>query len=1054
LQPFKAVLVCIGMMAVALMLAAGVVISVAAAQTSPSNDSGQSRPSDSGSAKPSSGGDGSSSQLALPTAAAPSVHSTTMPSAVSGYFGLPVREIHFRGINDEARAVEHLREVIAQKPKEPLDRGKIRRSIQALYATGRFADIQVEAQRAPDNQVSLVFIAKENLFIGPISVTGMPKRPTRSQLINASKLQMGELYTREKIERAIQGMKNVLADNGYYRAIINETEDARPENLEILIRFEIIPGEQAHVGTFTIEGDPGFTQEEIQRIADFHPGNTANADHVTKGLQRLRKKYQKEDRLEAQVAFTSRVYRPETNTVDYKLRIDRGPTVDIHLRGAKMRKGKIKKYVPVYEESAVDEDLLNEGRRNLRDYFQTQGYFDVEVQVKQEKVDSHRHIYYQVERSQKHRLLAVALEGNKSFPAEIIRERMQIQPSGRLLIQGRFSQNLLSRDITAIENLYKENGFEQVKVTSEVQDDYGDVPGHMRVVIHVNEGPQTRIASLEIAGNQAVTDQEIRDRINASEGQAYSDSILAGDREAVLNFYFNLGFPHVSFESTAKPLPGEPTRMNVTYTVREGEQFFVDRILVSGMQNTRPSVVHREFRIRAGDPLSQAKMLDTQGHLYDLGLFTSVNMAVQNPEGAAKYKNLLFDVHEARRWTITYGLGVEVQTGSQPVDLKTLSQQQGVSQPSLAITLPPPQGRTGASPRVSFDVTRLNFRGRDHTIFFKSRVGRLQQRALISYEAPHWFNKDNLALTINAFFDSSRDVRTFTSDRLEASVSTTQELSKITRLLYRFSYRRVRVDPATLVIDPDLIPLFSKPVRLGMPSLTYIRDKRDNPLETTKGNYTTGDFGVAAGFFGSEASFGRFLVQNSTYQLFRKKWVFARSTRIGIEEPFGSSTLVPLPERYFAGGGNSHRGFAINQAGPRDLATGFPVGGNAMFLNNLEVRSPAPLLPFVQNNMSFALFIDSGNVFTSTEEMWSGILRWTQQDKEGCQSVQVSAPCNFNYLSHAVGAGVRYRTPIGPVRVDFGYNLNPPVFPVRGGTTPHIETLKRFNFYFSIGQTF
>jgi outer membrane protein assembly factor BamA len=164
--------------------------------------------------------------------------------------------------------------------------------------------------------------------------------------------------------------------------------------------------------------------------------------------------------------------------------------------------------------------------------------------------------------------------------------------------------------------------------------------------------------------------------------------------------------------------------------------------------------------------------------------------------------------------------------------------------------------------------------------------------------------------------------------------------------------------------------------------------------------------------------------------------------------------LVPLPERFFAGGGNSHRGFAINQAGPRDLTTGFPLGGEAMFLNNVELRLPPVALPFIGESISAVIFHDMGNVFSSTTDMFRSLFRTSQRFKSSCASTVpgVNAACDFNYMSHAVGAGVRYRTPIGPVRVDFGYNLNPPTFPVNRDA--RTETLKRFNFFFSIGQTF
>ncbi|HEX7961176.1 MAG TPA: BamA/TamA family outer membrane protein, partial [Terriglobales bacterium] len=266
------------------------------------------------------------------------------------------------------------------------------------------------------------------------------------------------------------------------------------------------------------------------------------------------------------------------------------------------------------------------------------------------------------------------------------------------------------------------------------------------------------------------------------------------------------------------------------------------------------------------------------------------------------------------------------------------------------------------------------------------------------------------------------------------------------------------------------LPLFSRPVRVGMPSFSAIRDHRDDPLESHKGNYNTLDFGVAAGIFGSQANYSRLFVQNATYYSFgaNRKWVFARSTRLGVEEPFGAKSntvqgTVPLPERFFAGGNNTHRGFGINQAGPRDPQTGFPIGGEGIFINNLELRSPAVPLPIVGENLSAVIFHDAGNVYTSAGDIIPSLFRISQKDKDQCKNfADPTAKCDFSYTSHAVGLGLRYRTPIGPVRVDLGYNLNPPTFPVReyvqkGNNPPeppHFETLGHFNFFFSIGQTF
>jgi outer membrane protein assembly factor BamA len=476
--------------------------------------------------------------------------------------------------------------------------------------------------------------------------------------------------------------------------------------------------------------------------------------------------------------------------------------------------------------------------------------------------------------------------------------------------------------------------------------------------------------------------------------------------------------------------------MDVTYTITEGRQVFVSQIITEGLQHTRPAVVQREMRIAAGQPLSQSRILASQRRLYDLGVFNQVNFAVENPEGEEPQKNLLLQLEEARRWTFTYGLGFEVQTGSSP----------GTSQP---------QGRTGYSPRVSFDITRLNFRGRDQTILFKSRYGRLEKLGLFTFEAPHLFNRDALKFNFTTYYEDSRNVRTFTAQRLEASIGIEQRWSNVTTLLYRFSYRDVRVDPRTLVIDPVLIPLFSKPTRIGMPTVTYVRDRRDDPIDSHKGMYTTMDFGISAGAFGSEASFNRFLFQNSSYYSLgkRHKYVLARTTRVGMEEPFGNpAQVIPLPELLYAGGGNTQRGFAINQAGPRDPVTGFPIGGQGLFINQVELRFPPLMLPWVGDTVSPVLFHDMGNVFASAGDIPSSIVRFSQPHQDLCRSLVTASQCSYNYNPQALGLGVRYKTPIGPVRLDFGYDLNPPIFPITRES--RIDQLAHFNFFFSIGQTF
>ena len=980
-------------------------------------------------------------------------------SAFARYSGYRVRSISFK--NTQRIDQSELLKSIPLQPGQLLDRNNVHASLQQLFATGRFRTIAAEVTPYPDHSLDLDFVVEEKLFIGSLIVYGAPRPPTANQLVNGSKLQIGQEFDEDLVAAGIERMKKILSEDGYFVPTIRMDSSIDPQHQRIELSFIVDRGQHARVGQVIVKGDPGYPDGKIRGIAKLHPGQPVVASHLSRAFTRLHKKYQKNERLEAQVSMVDRNYHTDTNRLDYVFEINRGPIVDVRVEGAHMRRGLIKRYVPIYEEGAVDEDLVSEGRRSLRDYFQTKGYFDVRVTSTLTKKDGRELVIFDVDRRKRHTFKELAIQGNKYFPRESIRERMAIQPADALQRHGLFSSALLDRDLSVITALYQANGFQAVKVASNVVDDYQGKPGRLQVQINIDEGPQTLVKSVTVTGNSAFSQDVLLDQVSTIPGQPYSTYLLGNDRDSIVSYYFDRGFPDVQIETTTSPSPDAPNREDVAFKITEGRQVFVDKILISGLRYTKPFVVNREFEIKEGAPMSQSRILNTQRKLYDLSIFNQVDVAPANPDGNVDKKNLMVQVEEAKRYTIDYGIGFQVQTGNVRSDCENVT----ASPTSTQVCNP--GGATGFSPLVTFGVTRANFRGRNNTIVFRTNLGRLQQRALLSYEQPHWLNRDDLTLTFNALYDSTQNVLTFSSERLEGSVQALQQWRRGESFLYKFTYRLVKVDEATLHINPQLIPLFSRPVRVGIPSISYVRDHRDDPIDSHKGSYYAADFGVASRIFGSQANFARVFVENSTYHTFAenrniggRRWTFARSTRIGVEEPFaaGSNTLagiVPLPEKFFTGGSNSHRGFAINQGGPRDATTGFPLGGDGLFLNNLELRTPPIALPYIGDNLSAVIFHDAGNVFNSPGDIFPSLGHWTQPHKETCDP-QSTQPCDFNYISQAIGLGVRYRTPIGPVRVDFGYNLTPTYFPVRDDPVrgPYLDHTGRFNFFFSIGQTF
>ena len=997
------------------------------------------------------------------------------------YQGVTVEAIRFPSI-PSADDQKRLRQLIAQKENATLDRDLIRQSVHQLFDSGRFADVRIEAEHTPNGGVALDIFTVPNYFVGEVRVESPLHRPTPGQVASASRLVLGDLFTPDGLDRALENIQRLMEENGYYQSSVTPEQRRDQTTQQIAILFRITPGPQARVGKVTANCDPGCSAKEIEKVAKLRPGDPVSLQRASNALERLRKQYQKKDRLLAQVSISSKTYRADANAVDYVLDIVPGPKVVILAEGFKIKRKVLKQNVPVFEENAVDEDLLNEGRRNLLNYLQTRGYFDAKIGMKKESHSSENELYiiYVISPGARRKLDAVEITGNHYFPADELRSRMQVQPASRLSSIGRYNEGLLAADVRGLENLYRVNGFQQVKITSNLIEDYAGRENEIAITLAIEEGPQTLVGAFRMVGNQTFSEAQLRAGvIQTAVGQPFSEAYIAEDRDNLLNYYFNHGFPHASFEAAAKPIPGQNNRMDVTFTVHEGQQIFVDQVLVSGLQFTRPYVVQRELQVKPGDPVSQIDMLQSQQRLYDLGIFSQVDTAVQNPNGDLPQKNVLVDVQEAKRWTFLYGFGLEFQTG--------LPNAVGTNQAL---------GNTGVSPRGSLDITRLNFLGRDHSITFKTDVGSLQQRGRVSYIAPRLLGSPAWRLSFNAFYDNTLDITTFTSQRLEGSVQADQIINKTSTMTYSFNYRRVKA--SDIQISPAEIPLLSLPVRVGEPGLTYIRNTRDNDLESTKGSYITGTAGVASSYFGSQADFSRILIQHASYHAFGKsrrpgrKFVFARSTRVGVQNAFGNTTIlapgqicpgctvIPLAERFLSGGGNSLRGFGLNQAGPRDPVTGFPLGGSALFLNNVELRLPPTPLPYFKENISFAIFEDAGNVFTDGRSMLDNLLRWRQKNPASCLQESTANQCNFSYVSHAIGLGVRYKTPIGPVRFDFGYNLNPPAFPscqatpsssgqgtstycVSNTTSPNgTSTLpyfvpqhaSHFNVYFSIGQSF
>jgi outer membrane protein insertion porin family len=981
---------------------------------------------------------------------------------------------------------------------KPLDREQVAESIRMLYRTGDYADLRAIAA-AVDGGVGVDFVVREQLFFNQVIIHGLVSPPSEASAIAAVQLPMGEPYRADAVNEGLDRLRELLREEGFYGAQVSAQTVPHPQNHQMDLVINIQAGPRARIKEIELKNGTEYRDTEILSRSKLKVGRALTAAHVQRGTSRVRNFLVKKGHLNARAVVRRGAYDAKSNAIPLELEVTEGPLVRIAMTGAKFSGGELKKLVPVYQEGAVDADLLEEGKRNIRERLERDGYFDAEVEyatstnevtLKNGRKGTEEVITYRVERGDRHTLLGIEITGNHYFDTELLRSRLTIYPKA-FATRARFSRRLLEADRDSMRNLYLANGFLEATVDGQALDNYKGKEGDLEVRFVIQEGKQTRVASLNIEGVHAFKEDELRGVVASTPGQPYSDFNVATDRDNILAMYFNDGFPEARFTATAEKVAGSGVEataandsqkagkaneadrtkdseafqgdlMRVVYRIEEGRQIRVRRVLLTGYEHTRPGVIRREIRMKAEAPLREGEVVESQRRLYNLGVFNRVTIQPQNPNGTDTNKDIVVLVEEAKRYTLAYGGGFEVQR--------------------LASTTNPAGSEVQAAVRGILEISKLNVTGRGDSLSLKLRGSTIEDRALLGYNHPNTFSDPHLNLQVTAYTERTQDINTFTQTRYEGSVEMTDQVTPRTSLLYHYAFRKVLVSNLNATIPPEEIPLFNAPTLVSQFGAGWVRDARDNPADATRGNFNSADFSVADTRIGSSASFLRFYYQNSTYYPIKRRFNFARSIRIGILKPYGDTvsltfpaqttaplpTVIPLPERFFAGGGTSLRGFALNQAGPRDSVTGFPVGGQALLILNQEFRFPMRL-PFVGTALSGALFYDGGNVY-------SRLSRVTLRPYPPKPIFNPANPtqCEFNctnelnYFAHTVGLGLRYATPVGPIRIDLGYQLNRPQFvtpicPTGAAAVDCINGTKfgfqatrlpGFQIFFNLGTTF
>lgn len=940
-------------------------------------------------------------------------------SPAADYWGKPV--VRIRLDCDAKLNLDQFAAQITLKVGEPLDRGKLQETLKNLFATGRFRELRADAE-ALDSGVEVILVARATYFVGTVRVEGVSDPLDPGELETASRLRLGQRFEESDLNGARDRLVSVLKDNGYYQASVAFRVQPDPETQAAEISFLVMPGKPARLSSVEFHGDLDVPVQQLTSRSGWKVRAHLTSAQLERGLFKIHQLYAKRGKPQATVTVLNRAFNPQNNTEKLAVQVDAGPQVEVRVQGAKIPASRLRELLPAYREGNLDAAAVVRGAEALRDYFQQQGYFS--AQVKGEKTASPDartvKILYQVGLGERGQFQSYSFRGNEHLTERELAAILSIHPKDFLRDRGTFTHNLLARDVQELKGLYERRGFVAAAIEPHLDSDRLGHRGDLFVTFEIREGPRSTLHQIFLEGADQETISAVWPGLLCRPQRPFSEANAQTDRETLLTFFADRGYPDavVTWQAASAASAQE---VDVRFKIDPGRQKIVNRVAVLGLQHTRGGTVHREITLRAGVPLRQSDVLESQRQLSELGVFSQVQIAPEDPQSAESGKTVLVNLEEARRWTVGYGGGIEFQR---------LGSEQ-------------PQGVLKVSPRLSLEVSRLNVGGRAQTLSLRGRLSTIDTGGAISYLVPRFPTRRDLSFHITALADRSREVTTFTAKRREVILSLEKRFSPATFLAGHFSFRKVEALDVR-VGSQQQIPILSRPARVATLGLSYGNDHRDEPADATRGSYSLADVGVSMRAFGSQSSFGRFSGQNSTYYRINPHLIFARNTRLAIESPFGPTTLtsaIPLPERLFMGGSESHRGFSINQAGPRDLIEGFPLGGQSLFLNTFELRTR-----FAGNRLGLVLFQDSGNVYSQVQHM--RLLKFTQ-----------NAPTDLDFTVLSAGLGIRYKTPVGPIRFDVAYGFNAPRYQViqQNGTPQaavEVRQLPKFQFFLSIGQSF
>jgi outer membrane protein insertion porin family len=740
-------------------------------------------------------------------------------------------------------------------------------------------------------------------------------------------------------------------------------------------------------------------------------------------------------------------------------------------------------------------------------------------------------IAYDVNRDRRYKLTEIRITGtNKLAYADVAGELKTKRANALGFIpllgfgRGLTSNALLQDDARTIKAHMRDLGYRRVDVN--VKQGASISGENLIITFDVKEGALTRVADIAIdGGGKIFPENQLRGRIRTIKGGPYSRSLVRYDTDRLLNLYARAGYIDAKIDASIDELAnnGNDEEVRVVFHINnEGDKAIVNKIIVNGVtgtasaQRAKREAIVRAIPLSEGDVLRADRVTEAERALYITDAFQQViirqvEAGPGSAPGTRKY-DLIVDVEEKKPRVIEYGGGYSTNTG--PFGLVELSNVNFMN-----------KLRTGAvRVRVSPRLQSLRLE------YLDPRFARYGQKQFAPLGVSLQYSRDS---TITRFFRSTIDRGTLgivqrldakgnpidvfgqnvgqpEIDRFTLNVETQRVLSPRNHSIFfaRYSYEDVRLRKIESLLIKDILRP-DEVVRISRFGTSFVYDSRQkcerrlagsipedeelsraseicryNQLDATRGQFLSADYSVALRSLGGNTSFTRF---QSTYHRYYqahslRNTVFAGNLTVGVAQVFhprdrnGNGViddvdrLLPISERFFAGGAETLRGFAFQEAGPRLVIVPqgqfrdsqgkpvflnpftVPVGGDGMVVANLEARIP------LTNVLQMVPFFDGGNVFRRAGDIFGHV---TPTPPTGNFLDDLNAQNLRAHWTNTVGLGVRIKTPFGgALAIDYGFLMNPPQFLIpqfdAAGNLTSISTFRthREQIHFRFSQTF